>query len=473
MKFSHKVFFSTLLIIAVTFSLSNAVLIGFFFRSAMEREEQITLDENQMLRFSFVTAVSSAVTNGENYGLLDPLSDSTLRRVGWSLENSNGYCIRISDSECRPLYVSTAFQNGRDLAEKVREGKRNWACFTENGSYYIQSACCVDVEGRTFYIENLRNVTGVIQERRHYAAICQALTLAMMALAALLMLVLSAYLTRPMKRLSAVSRRIAQGEYQLRGEVLSHDEIGALTEDFNAMADSLETKIRQLEEASRRQEDFIASFAHELKTPLTSIIGYSDMLRSQQLPQEQQFKAANYIYTEGKRLESLSHKLLELIVYRRQRFSPAPIQAGAWMERLRALLEPSFRKDGLTLVLRAEDGCFLGESDLLESLVYNLCDNARKASPPGAAVELIGTAEKGGYRICVRDYGTGIAPEELLRITEPFYMVDKSRARAQNGAGLGLALCAAVAELHGSTLEFESKPGQGTAVSLLLKEGTI
>ena len=118
MKFSHKVFFSTLLIIAVTFSLSNAVLIGFFFRSAMEREEQITLDENQMLRFSFVTAVSSAVTNGENYGLLDPLSDSTLRRVGWSLENSNGYCIRISDSECRPLYVSTAFQNGRDMAER-------------------------------------------------------------------------------------------------------------------------------------------------------------------------------------------------------------------------------------------------------------------------------------------------------------------------------------------------------------------
>ena len=82
----------------------------------------------------------------------------------------------------------------------------------------------------------------------------------------------------------------------------------------------------------------------------------------------------------------------------------------------------------------------------------------------------MGRCEENGYRICVRDHGGGIPPEALLRITEPFYMVDKSRARAQNGAGLGLALCAAVAEVHGAQLEFESALGKGTAVSLLLKE---
>lgn len=470
MKFSHKVFFSTLLIIALICGLGNAVLVDSVFRSSMEREERITLDENQMLRFSFVTAVSNAMTTADRYGSIDPLSDSTIRRIGWTVENSNNYCIRISDEEHNSLYVSKNFKTACNLTAEAKESARTWIYFTENGSYYIQSACCVTVGDRLFYLENLRNVDEVILERKSSLTLCRFLTLALMALSAVVMLLLSMYLTRPMKRLSAVSRRIAGGEYQLRCAVTSHDEIGALTEDFNAMADSVESKIHELEDASRRQEDFVASFAHELKTPLTSIIGYSDMLRSQVLPPEQQFKAANYIYTQGKRLESLSHKLLEIIVYRRENFSPAPIQAKPWLEHIAAMLEPAFQEHEVQIKVSAEDGVFLGESDLLESLVVNLCDNARKASPQGAAVELTGKHEENGYRICVRDHGGGIPPEALLRITEPFYMVDKSRSRAQNGAGLGLALCAAVAKVHGTSLEFNSALGNGTAVSLLLKE---
>ncbi len=471
MKFSHKVFFSTLLIIALVFSLGTAVLMGSIFQTSIERAGQVTLDENQMLRFSFATAASSAVTTAGNYGygLIDPLADSTIRRIGWTMENNNSFCIRISDAQQEVLYVSKGFQSGHNLAEKVQEGSSAWVYFTQDHRYYIQAACCVEVGGRQFYLENIRDITGAVQQRRHYLALYQVLTLVLMAFSALLMLLLSLYLTRPMKRLSAVSRRIAGGEYQLRCAVTSRDEIGALTEDFNAMADSLETKIHQLQDASRQQEDFIASFAHELKTPLTSIIGYSDMLRTQQLPPEQQFKAADYIYMEGKRLESLSHKLLELIVYRRQCFSPEQIAARPWLQRVATMLEPSFRESGLTLALSAQEGDLYGESDLLESLVLNLCDNARKASDQGGVVKLTGTVEENGYRISVQDFGGGIAPEELLRITEPFYMVDKSRSRAQNGAGLGLALCAAVAELHGTALEFESALGKGTTVSLVLE----
>lgn len=471
LNFSHKVFFSTLLIIALICGLGNAVLVDSMFRSAMEREERITQDENQMLRFSFVTAASSAVSTAELYGLIDPLSDSAIRRIGWTVENSSGACLRISDAEGNRLYVSKAFKTTRDLTAEVVEGGRAWICFTENGEHYIQAACPVRVGERVFYLENLRNVDGTMQEHRRSLTLCRVLTLSLMALSAVLMLLLSKYLTRPLQRLSAVSRRIAGGEYQLRCAVVSHDEIGALTEDFNAMADSVETKICELEDASRRQEDFVASFAHELKTPLTSIIGYSDMLRSQVMPPEQQFKAAEYVYAQGKRLESLSHKLLEIIVYRRSAYAPAQIQAKPWLEKIAATLEPSFRERGLHLELSVEEGDFLGEGDLLESLVTNLCDNARKASPDGAAVQLRGRREEGGYCISVQDHGGGIPPEALLRITEPFYMVDKSRSRAQNGAGLGLALCAAVAEVHGTSLHFDSILGRGTTVSIHLKGG--
>lgn len=471
MKFSHKVFFSTLLIIALIFGVGNTMLLNSVFRSAMEREERVTLDENQMLRFSFGTAAASAVATAESYGMMDALSDGTIRRIGWTLESSNNCCIRISDAERGTLYLSKSFQSSRDLIGSLEENGRSWMYFFQDGRYYMQSACCVEVGQRQFYLENLRDITATIQKRNRYLMFYQLMTLVLMAFSAVAMLLLSVYLTRPMHKLSVVSRRIAGGDYQLRCTVTSRDEIGALTEDFNAMADSLETKIHQLEDASKRQEDFIASFAHELKTPLTSIIGYSDMLRSQTLLPEQQFKAANYIHSEGKRLESLSHKLLELIVYRRETYTPAAFEAQPWLSAIAAVLEPSFRDSGISLMLSAGPGVIWGEADLLESLVVNLCDNARKASPAGSVVSLIGTAEEGGYRICVRDHGSGIAPEELLRVTEPFYMVDKSRARAQNGAGLGLALCAAVAQVHGTALEFTSALGKGTTVSLLLKEG--
>lgn len=109
------------------------------------------------------------------------------------------------------------------------------------------------------------------------------------------------------------------------------------------------------------------------------------------------------------------------------------------------------------------------EPDLMESVLLNLLDNARKAVGPGGHILLEGSAVPEGYCIRVSDDGHGISPEDLGRITEPFYMVDKSRARAQGGAGLGLTVCQRIVALHGGTLEFESEPGRGTRVSVLVR----
>ena len=114
----------------------------------------------------------------------------------------------------------------------------------------------------------------------------------------------------------------------------------------------------------------------------------------------------------------------------------------------------------------------LGESALLETLLVNLIDNARKASGEGQTLWLTGTSTAEGYRISVRDRGRGIPAEALNRLTEPFFMVDKSRSRAEGGAGLGLALGQKIAECHGTTLTYVSVPGQGTEVSFVLREET-
>ena len=233
----------------------------------------------------------------------------------------------------------------------------------------------------------------------------------------------------------------------------------------------LERSIENLENVAARREEFIGSFAHELKTPLTAIIGYADMLRSKEMAPKSRFTAAGYIFSEGKRLEALSLKLMDIIVAGRQELEPKKFEVGYFLRSIAAVTVPSLSNDGMTLDMRWEPGEIEVEPDLFKTLMINLVDNARKASHKGDVIELFGKAEDGGYALFVRDHGRGIPQEELSRITEPFYMIDKSRSRAQNGAGLGLALCQRIAELHGTKLEYDSEVGKGTTVRILLKGG--
>lgn len=242
-----------------------------------------------------------------------------------------------------------------------------------------------------------------------------------------------------------------------------------LAQNFNAMADALEARLRELADAAQRQKEFTASFAHELKTPLTSVIGYADTLRSRTLPSEMQFEAANAIYTEGKRLERMSFALLDLFALERSEPSFSRVQTGALAASVQKSCEYRLARQKQSLQCDVEEAAVWGEPELLRTLLLNLLDNAHKASPPGAVLQLRGRVVPSGYLFCVIDPGRGIPPEELSRITDPFYMVDKSRARAAGGAGLGLTLCRKIAEVHGSSLRFESVVGEGTRVSFLLK----
>ena len=174
--------------------------------------------------------------------------------------------------------------------------------------------------------------------------------------------------------------------------------------------------------------------------------------------------ASNFIFSEGKRLEALSLKLMDLVVLDKNEFELTRGYARRVLGHVIAVVTPMLEQHGLILQTSIEQYQILYEKDLLLTLITNLIDNARKASEPGKVIELTGRKQDSRYRITVRDHGIGIPEEELNRITEAFFMVDKSRARAQHGAGLGLAIGNKIAQLHGSELHFESKVGEGTSV---------
>jgi signal transduction histidine kinase len=257
---------------------------------------------------------------------------------------------------------------------------------------------------------------------------------------------------------------IARGRYSRRLPVSSRDEIGELSQSFNLMADAVEDRVRDLSEAALQKEDFVAGFAHELKTPLTSVIGYADMLYQKNLPSEQVKDAAWYILSEGLRLEALSQKLMDLIVLNRQDFVLEEIPALELLQSSVDGLQPLFAEKNVVPHLKADTALIKVEYDLFKTLLLNLIDNAIKAGC--SEVWITGKHKGKRYAVSVTDDGRGIPAPELSRITEAFYMVDKSRSRKQHGAGLGLALVARIAEIHGAGLRFRSAENKGTSVEI-------
>ena len=281
--------------------------------------------------------------------------------------------------------------------------------------------------------------------------------------------IFSKLITDPIKKLSSTEMEFAQGDFSKRVEIKGNDEVSKLSENFNFMADKIEDNIKELKDAVKRQEDFTGNFAHELKTPLTSIIGYSDMLRSKKLSTDEQFIYADYIFKEGKRLEALSKKLMEIMVLKLDKLDLKPVSATYLAESVEDSVKLLLDDSGITLYINVDECIINIDFDLIKTVLINLIDNARKASQSGSSVELTGNSVYNGYMFAVKDYGVGISEEDLPRVAEEFYMVDKSRARKQGGAGMGLALCSKIVEMHGGKLTIKSKLNEGTRVEFLIK----
>ena len=281
-------------------------------------------------------------------------------------------------------------------------------------------------------------------------------------------IILSVALTRHLRRLTVTVRKISGGDLSRRSQIKTHDEFGQLSRDFDVMADKLQESISKLESDMQRQESFMGAFAHELKTPMTSIIGFADLLRQGNMDESTRMMASEYIYSEGKRLERLSFKLLELLLLKKDTLTMSKVWLNTYLSEVERALSPNMKSKNIRLVCKAEAARVTLETDLVKSLLYNLVDNASKAMDNSGIIAVHGIAIPGGCQFQVVDNGRGMAPEELTKITEAFYRVDKARSRSQGGAGLGLALCKQIVELHNGSIQFASAPGKGTRVTVTL-----
>ena len=262
---------------------------------------------------------------------------------------------------------------------------------------------------------------------------------------------------QPIREMARATRAYAAGNFDVRMQDTGrNDEIGELAASFNNMADSLA-------ETERQRSDFIANISHELKTPMTTIAGYTDGILDGTIPPEKEKKYLQIISDESRRLSRLVRRMLDVS----QLQAIDPLREGKHFdicESMRRVLISMERKiTDRNLDVEAdipeEPILVLGDKDMITQVIYNLLENATKFAREGSTLYLGVTTIDGKARVTVRNEGDTIPAEELPLLFERFHKSDKSRSEDKDGYGLGLYIVKTILEQHKEKISVTSEDG--------------
>lgn len=458
MKLFHKIFLCFILIFGISFQIAGYLLINYAYDSAVEQQKKYAFQEFQYNKYILQSALYSEQNSQKEKGVNIAEKNFTAPVALYG-----------ADEKC--LFTNIEMQFDVPNFKEKEDGNISYWITQGNGESAIFVYDCVQQGKSTVYLITQTDISSVIGTQRNMIKFFQNIYLVILCVASPVILLLTRLITHSIQNVSKGAKRIAEGNYFERIEVRGKDEISELAANFNQMAEKIEEKITELNDTARAKEDFVANFSHELKTPLTSVIGYADMMYQKELPREQVKDAAEYILNEGMRLEALSLKLMDLFVLGKQDFLLERISVRELFQNLMQGIELMCRKYGIELHINIAEGNIGADYDLFKTMILNLIDNAGKADCKD--IWIVGETRKNGYQIQLKDNGSGIPEEEVGRITEAFYMVDKSRARKQHGAGLGLTLVSKIVEIHKAGMKIYSDGKTGTVIYIVfcLQEG--
>ena len=295
------------------------------------------------------------------------------------------------------------------------------------------------------------DVSPVYALRRELLQGAAALGLIGLALAGALAIWISGVLTRPLSQLADAAAKLADGDYAAPLPAAKNDEMNALIRAFSRMSAAIDERETALRTQAEERQALIDALAHEMRTPLTAILGGARLLQQSRLSGSQQSELLDTMAREASRLSTMDERLLLLTRLDHEAPAFAPFDSQTMAREALSVF------DGVRL--EGDDAVFVGERELTILLLRNLVVNAQRARGK-EAVRV--TLHPDGFD--VTDYGCGMTKEQIARAFEPFYKADKARTRSAGGAGLGLPLCRKIARLHHGELHMESEIGRGTRV---------
>ena len=287
-------------------------------------------------------------------------------------------------------------------------------------------------------------------------------------------LILFSRLTRRLRTMTDIVLKFDAGDFSQRIDHGAPDELGHLAKSFNRMAATIVSNIEQLKATDKQRRDLVASISHDLRSPITSIRGYLEEV--QELPEPVNWSAVkpaiSVAYNNVRNLETLVSELFEYSKLEAKDIKPdlTPCSLSALCEWVGLKFEPVAEQYGVELHTKASPSlpAVLADKVMLERALSNLVENAIRYNRTGGAVTLSATEVGSQVQLTVSDNGVGICDEDLPRIFESFFRVDRARSKDVPGTGLGLAIVKKIVEAHGAHIAVKSALGEGTEFSFLL-----
>ena len=272
---------------------------------------------------------------------------------------------------------------------------------------------------------------------------------------------ISRKIVNPIKKITDATKKVASGDFTIELETKRNDEIGELTHNFNKM-------VKELNSIECLQKDFINNVSHEIKTPISSIQGFAKLLEADDLSKEERKEYAEIIKEESDRLLYLSTNILKLAKLENQEriMNKTKFNIAEQIRRTISVLEPKWKEKNIKFNVSLKEQEFLGEKDLMYQVWMNIIENSIKFSKQDGQIDVKMKTNQDSIIVEIKDYGIGMEEEEVKKIFDRFYQIDKSHTKP--GAGLGMTIAKRIVELSGGKIEVKSKLNESTTFIVTL-----
>lgn len=324
--------------------------------------------------------------------------------------------------------------------------------------YYIFVSTKLNGDNILVYVKNINSVYEI---RDNLIRICVYTLIISILIIAIIAYVISKTLTKPLVRMEKEMVKLSKGDYNIHLKE-GKSELGVLAKNFNSMSKEIANRNNELLDLIDSKQQFIDNLSHEMNTPLTSILGYSELMEKANLKEEQKNKYLRYIQEETRRIMDMYKKLLMLSYKKNADFEKTSVNMSYVFNEIYIALKSKLEDNHMELIINNQLKTIMGDETLISMAISNLVRNAINVSKPESKIIINAFKMNNKKYIQVIDQGSGISKENIQKITEPFYRVDKVRSRKNGGAGLGLSICKNIMDMHGGELKIESEVGKGS-----------